>query len=174
MFSKNNIYSMKYIKKFNELYDTDEIKSANEIEGMTTGFIDKIKSINNIEDEQKLLYKKIVFCTPQLSICFEKSDSYYYMRHDEENDMIYFCFDNDLHYFEIGFRKDNNTYAVNTVYNDWVDEENSYDNTVYDLPWKELEHFIGNDLLDTLESIGFSEVKSYTTDETKQMLINSN
>lgn len=165
---------MKYIKKFNELYDSDDIKSANEIEGMTTGFEDQVRDIKSLTNEQQRLWNKVVYSTPQLAICHEKNDAYYYMRSDEENDMVYFCFDGEACMFEIGFRKDGDLYSVNIYYADYVDEENSYDDTYTDLPWTEVENKIGNDLLDTLESIGFTEVKSYKTKETINKSINSN
>ena len=154
---------MKYLKKYNELYDSDELKSSNEIEGMTSGFIDKIKSIGTLANNKLQLYNKIVRHTPQLSICYEKSDAYYYMRDDEENGMIYFCFDGDLCLFEIGFRKDNDLYTINSVYNDYVDVDMSYDETNSDQAWTYIENLIGADLIDMLDSIGFADVSTYTT-----------
>lgn len=165
---------MKYLKKYNELYDSEELKSSNEIEGMSGGFIDKIKSIDTLANNKLQLYNKIVRHTPQLAICYEKSDAYYYMRDDEENDMIYFCFDGDLCVFEIGFRKDDDLYAINRVYTDYVDADMSYDETDTDQTWEDIENSIGPDLIDMLDSIGFTDVSTYTTQVAKNINLSLN
>lgn len=165
---------MKYLKRYNELYDSDELKASNEIEGMSGGFVDKVESIGTLGNNKLLLYNKIIRHTPQLAICLEKSNSYYYMRDDEENDMIYFCFDGELCVFEIGFRKDGELYTINRIYSDYVDSENSYEDTETDLTWKEVENSLGNDLLDTLESIGFTEVSTHITNATNAINLSLN
>lgn len=162
---------MKNIKKFNELFDTEDLKNRHEIPFLTGELQKSLKKIDNDfkDDTIENLTSKLQYKFPFFSAYIEAADSEtgeknfgnfkVFMKHNDKSDYYYYIASNDNEFVMIGVKIiSNNLYDVVAAH-----EDGSYERHLDEegLSFDELCELIRQVFIESLMGAGFNDLIAY-------------